>query len=71
MCFNDCSTKYARSLILLIKSIIDYWTGNMKKQVKIAAKSWMPVIEDVISLDVIPPGMEIVMFCPGVSGSDE
>lgn len=36
MCFNDCTPKYARSIILLIKSTIDYWTKNVKKKAKAA-----------------------------------
>lgn len=62
MCFNDCASKTARNLIFLIKSLIDYWSGKMKKKVKIAAQSWMHVIEDAIPLNIIPPNMEMVLY---------
>lgn len=71
LCFNDCTTKSARSIILLIKSIVDYWTCTMKNQAKTTAKLWVLVIEDAIPLDVIPPDMEIVMYRTGVSTPDE
>lgn len=62
ICFNDNLPKTARTIIFLIKSLIDYWAGKMKKKVAEAAQLWMPVIEDVITLNVIPPNMEMVPY---------
>ena len=69
MCFNDCHSKTARTLVFLIKSLIQYWAGKMKKKEAKAAQSWLPVIEDAIPLNVIPPNMEMVSYTdPGDMG---
>lgn len=60
VCFNDCAPKTATTLIFLIKSLLNYWIGKMKKTTADAVKSWMLVIEDAIPLNVIPPNMELV-----------
>lgn len=66
MCFNDCAPKTARTIIFLIKSLVEYWSGKMKKKTIEAAHSWMLVIEDAIPLNIIPPNTEIVSYvAPG------
>lgn len=65
-CFNECIPETARTLIFLIKSLIDYWLGKMNQQAKEATQSWMPVIKDVIPLNINHPNMEIVPYvAPG------
>lgn len=37
VCFNDIQPKYVRTLIFLIKSLLDYWAWKMKQQAREAA----------------------------------
>lgn len=72
ICSNNSSIKTPRSLILLIKSLVLYWTGNIKrKQQCTTTKEWMPVVEDAIPLDQYMP-LEIVVYQPppGSSGQE-
>ena len=68
VCFSNCNVKTARSLILLIKTLCGYWSGNLKKKVKDAVGEWFPVIENAIPLAQYMP-MEVVVYQP-VAGSD-
>lgn len=51
VCFNNNTIKIARSLILLIKSLVLYWACYIKKKVKTAVGEWLPVIDDAIPLN--------------------
>lgn len=69
--FNDCAPKTTRTIIFLIKSLIDYWSDKMKKPTTEAAQSWMLVIEDAIPLNIIPPNMDLVPYvAPGDMGAE-
>lgn len=54
--FNHVHSKSARNLILLIISLVTYWTGNTAKKVKDATAIWLPQYLDEIPLCSIPPG---------------
>lgn len=47
--------KTARSIIILILSLIHYWTGHTTPRVKEATTIWMPECLDVIPLRVWDP----------------
>lgn len=59
--FDNSLIKIARSIILIIKFLVLYWTGNLKKKAQISAEEWLPVIEDAIPLDQYMP-LEIVVY---------
>ena len=50
ICFQLYNIKSNKSLILLIVSLVEYWTGNTKQQVKEAVVEWMPAALDIIPL---------------------
>jgi hypothetical protein len=57
LCFvTGTQIKSNRNLILLIISIIYYWTGNIKDDVKQALAKWMPKEMDNIPLQTWNPG---------------
>ena len=49
ICFNRKEIPSIRTLILLIISLVEYWTGHVPKKAKEATFEWLPA-----SLDVIP-----------------
>lgn len=53
--FQDTTIKTIRSLILLIPSLFEYWSGHMPKKIKNAAATWLPTDIDAISLRVWDP----------------
>lgn len=65
LCFNDCIVKSAKTLSLLIKSLISYWTGNNSKKTKIAQKGGSQYIEDVIPLNqYMLAYLDVVVYRP-------
>lgn len=62
-CFTNCRVNSARTLILQIKSLFCYWSGNIREGVQEEIEGWMPVLEDVIPLDHYMP-REMVLYQP-------
>ena len=62
-CFNNCAARTARTLILQIKSLLSYWSGNVKARIQQGVEEWMPVVEDAIPLAQYMP-LEIVPYQP-------
>lgn len=56
LCFNQINPKTSRNLILLIISLVTYWTGNASKRVKEGTALWLPQYLDEIPLCSVPPG---------------
>lgn len=68
VCFNQCTQKSARTLILLIKSLCLYWACNMHKKVKTSMEDWLPILEDTIPLGQFMPLEMVVHGAPGDPG---
>lgn len=60
ICFQQIPVKSGRQLILLIISLVEYWTGSkrVKKKVRTAIWAWLPPAEalDTIPLRIWMPG---------------
>lgn len=50
LCFKKCKKETIRQIILLIISLVHYWTCKVKKQVTKFTALWMPVELDVLPL---------------------
>jgi len=61
MCFNQSPPKNARSIIFLIISLLEYWTGNTTMQVKEATSLWITDNMDAITLQIIPPDASLAV----------
>ena len=55
ICFQSYNIKSIRSLIILIISLVDYWTGHTKQRVQDAVGDWLPTDLDVIPLRTWAP----------------
>ena len=59
LCFNSGKVKSVRQMILLIISLVTYWTGQVNQQVKDSTALWLPVNLDAIPLAVWSPEEEM------------
>lgn len=50
LCFNHGKKKSPRQIIMLIISLVHYWTGLVKQDIKISIALWLPSDLDVIPL---------------------
>ena len=55
VCFDDKSSLSVRQIIMLICSLLNYWSGNIKRQVMQHIHLWTPVDMDMIPLQSISP----------------
>ena len=55
LCFTTVTIKSVRNIILLIISVVEYWSGNMDKRIKAAAAAWLPEDIHAIPLRVWNP----------------
>jgi hypothetical protein len=53
--FNQTPTKSTKSLILLIISVCEYWTGNMDRSIRAATAEWLLEELNIIPLRVWDP----------------
>ena len=56
--FQDTSIKTIRSIILLIISLFQYWSGSLSKKVKQVADEWLPLDIEAIPLRVWDPSTD-------------
>ena len=66
ICFNHSPLKTARNIILLIISLITYWTGHMSKKLKEATEAWLVDTVDAIPLQTLAPDADPVEMTPEV-----
>jgi hypothetical protein len=57
-------------IILLIISLVEYWTGHTKKKVKDAAFEWLPEMLDAIPLRSWDPNDTQLVVYQGGNGDD-
>lgn len=78
-CFHNTPRKTFRTIILLIVSLLNYWTGIIKRQVRdIVQADWMLEDIDMIPLQVWDPNaeeednnMQLVLYhSPSEDGED-
>ena len=50
VCFNGTQVKNTRTLIFLILSLFQYWSGKIKGQIGEAAQEWLP--SDIDSIPI-------------------
>ena len=50
LCFQQVPKKTFKTIVMLIISLISYWSGNVKRQVKDLLALWLPEDPDVIPL---------------------
>lgn len=50
LCFNNGKKKSPRQLIMLIISLVHYWTDMVKQNIKTSTALWLPTDLDVIPL---------------------
>lgn len=55
VCFQLVDIKTTTTIILLIISLVGYWTGHTKKKAKEAATEWLPDAIDAITLEILGP----------------
>ena len=69
LCFNSTVIYTSRNLILQIVSLVSYWTGTVKQEVREATQQWLPQDIDVIPLQVLDP--DDVLMLDWVTGEDD
>lgn len=55
ICFQSSTRKRVISIILLIISVFEYWTGHIDKRIKEGAEEWLPEDINAIPLRVWDP----------------
>ena len=62
-CFNAVTHHTFRTVILLIISLLHYWTGILKKHTRELIPYWLPYDVDAIPLQVwVPEDLHIVLY---------
>ena len=69
VCFKSGTLKTPRNIILLIISLIHYWTGRVKHQVKEATSEWMPETLEIIPLRIWDPADTQLVVHQGGDGA--
>ena len=70
LCFESGKQKTIRQIILLIISLVHYWTGQVKPQVQESMSLWMPVDIDAIPLASWHPDDDVVDQNDGTSSAE-
>ena len=55
LCFQHTPLKSFRTMILLIISLVHYWSGMLKRQTRELIPSWLPENVDIIPLRIWKP----------------
>lgn len=55
LCFNNTRVYTAKNLILQTLSLVSYWTGNAKEEIKATVQDWISQNIDAIPLQVVDP----------------
>lgn len=61
VCFDNKPVPTIRQLLLLICSLLDYWTGTKKRYVMQFVQSWTPEDLDMVPLQTLPPLLALEM----------